>query len=64
MTNYYQTRNQPHYQVVSYLTKLQKAKLKAHCATNNITMSSYIKTLILNNLDNTNSSSLREANEQ
>lgn len=54
MTNYYQTRNQPHYQVVSYLTKLQKAKLKAHCATNNITMSSYIKTLILNNLNNTN----------
>lgn len=54
MTNYYQTRDEPHYQVVSYLSKSEKAKLKTHCVSNNITMSQYIKNLILNNLNNRN----------
>lgn len=50
MTNIYGSRKEPMYQVVSYLSKSEKAKLKTHCAVNNITMSTFMKDLILKEL--------------
>lgn len=38
-------------QVITYLTADEKYKLKLHCLKQNITMSKYIKTLVLNSLN-------------
>lgn len=43
--------DEPMYQVVSYLTKSERLLLKTHCAVNNITMSTFMKDLILKELN-------------
>ena len=42
------------YQVITYLTESEKHNLKTYCSANKTTMSNYIRTLILNNINNTN----------
>ena len=50
MSNYKRMNGEEVSPVITYLTDEQKCKLKAYCAINKITMSSYIKQLILEEL--------------
>ena len=56
MSNYKRTNGEQVFPVTAYLTEKEKLRFKTHCVSNQVTMSNYIKNLILGKLNESRTS--------